>query len=47
MLRGDIDKPVYIGTRFNRTFLDEIGGFEIVKEKGAFKLYKRSPKESD
>jgi len=47
MLRGDIDKPVYIGTRYNRTFLDEIGGFEIIKEKGAFKLYRRLPKKSN
>lgn len=44
LLRGDIDKPVYIGTRFNRTFLDEIGGFKVIKERGAFKLYRRMPK---
>lgn len=44
MLRGDIDKPVYIGTRFNLTFLDEIGGFEVVNERGAFKLYRRLPR---
>ncbi|MDG1331265.1 MAG: glycosyltransferase family 39 protein [Crocinitomicaceae bacterium] len=44
MLRGDIDKPVYIGTRSSRFFLDEVEGFEIVKEKGAFKLYRRLPK---
>lgn len=44
LLRGDIDKPVYIGTRFDRTFLDEINGFEVVKERGAFKLYRRMPK---
>lgn len=44
LIRGDIDKPVYIGTRFDQTFLDEIRGFEVVKELGAFKLYRRLPK---
>ena len=45
LLRGNIDKPVYIGTRYDRVFLDGIEGFEVVKERGAFKLYRRLPKE--
>lgn len=44
LLRGDIDKPVYIGTRYSRVFLEDIEGFEVVKIKGAFKLYRRLPK---
>jgi len=45
LLRGDIDKPVYIGTRFDKTFLDDIEGFEIVEKRGAFKMYRRLPKD--
>jgi len=47
LLRGDIDKPVYFGTRYSRIFLDDIEGFEVVKQRGAFKLYRRNPKEKD
>ena len=43
--RGKIDKPVYIGTVYDQTFLDGIAGFEVVEERGAFKLYRRLPKE--
>lgn len=43
MLRGDIDKPVYIVTRFDQDFLDGIVGFEIIERRGAFKLYRRNP----
>ncbi len=47
MLRGEIDKPVYFVTRFDQDFLDGIGGFEVVKERGAFKLYRRMPLKKD
>ncbi len=47
LLRGDIDKPVYFGTRYSRVFLDNIEGFELVKSHGAFKLYRRNPKEKN
>lgn len=43
-LRGKIDKPVYIVTRLNDTFLDEeVEGFTLVEQRGAFKLYVRFP----
>lgn len=46
LLRGDIDKPVYIGANSGQVFLDGIEGFEIVKTRGAFNLYRRLPKKN-
>ncbi len=43
LLKGDIDKPVYIISKITDTYLPKLTDLELIKEEGGYRFYKRTP----
>lgn len=41
LMKGNIDKPVYLISKSNNTELDNYPGFSFIQQKGGFRVYKR------
>lgn len=45
LMKGDIDKPVYIISKITDTYLPTLPDVTLLKEEGGYRFYKRSPKQ--